>query len=475
MAAASEDAPSVGARSAPPPAAHASDCGICLQALSAIPPDEEGHASLDGCSHLFCFACIARWARIRASCPLCRSDFSCVTSSKPGPNGEVRSLHFETVQSSEDDEESFEGSEEDEEDEVDEEEEEGDRRRARRLSMGGVFSQSESDGAEIEEEDSEDDGFVVPDSIVEYEEGAGGHCTGEMEDEVLALGSGSLFEPPQAGRRAAGRSGARAREEERRRAALAMLESRIARASTRPSFHRPSQAQTDEIITSGWFSHPAPDASPAPRPRRAARSQRGGGDGIRAASQQKDRRGGGGRSRGTPSKRRSWGRRRGGEEEEESPELRVRRRAVDPTGAFASSLSVFAYRSVACPFADPSVDSSIHTHIFIHLSIDPFIHVQLPFPSISLSTLRPHLPPLPIQAEAPQASYSPGHGSVCEPRCGRMRRQSRCSIQQQRSVWLGRKSLAACRGEYGSSEGRREGRVGGGLQDGRGLASTRGG
>ena len=350
----------------------APDCGICLQPLSGLSPDGEGHASLDGCSHLFCFDCITRWARIRASCPLCRCEFRLVTSSKLGPNGEKRSLRYETVQSSEDED----GDEDEGEDEDDWwpwfnrgaehydsdgrryyiEESSGDEPRdSRRLSRGGVFSQSE-DESESEEEDSEDEGFVVPDGVIEFEEGATSRRgidyddDDDDDDDDLAIGTGALFELPLTSRRTTRRVGESAREAERRRNALEMLESGIQRARTRPSFRRPTQTDSDEVVRSSWFSHRdtaenvEEGGDVAVRQRRAAarggggESSRGRRRGERAATE----------SRVSTRSRGGRGGRWIGNDGDQSPGLRVRRRAVDVSGAFSSfpDPSIFAYRSV---------------------------------------------------------------------------------------------------------------------------------
>ena len=50
-------------------------CVICHE-----PPDERSVASIDGCSHQFCYECINRWAAIKNACPLCKAAFRTVTS-----------------------------------------------------------------------------------------------------------------------------------------------------------------------------------------------------------------------------------------------------------------------------------------------------------------------------------------------------------------------------------------------------------
>ena len=50
----------------------ASECSICSCAIS-----EQG--VLDTCTHLFCLACILKWAGIENSCPICKQRFSRVT------------------------------------------------------------------------------------------------------------------------------------------------------------------------------------------------------------------------------------------------------------------------------------------------------------------------------------------------------------------------------------------------------------
>lgn len=46
------------------------ECAICLGEMST-----KDQASLDGCSHSFCFDCIKRWGNIRNSCPMCKRQF----------------------------------------------------------------------------------------------------------------------------------------------------------------------------------------------------------------------------------------------------------------------------------------------------------------------------------------------------------------------------------------------------------------
>jgi hypothetical protein len=60
------------------------DCGICLQPLARLAEpmslpcsglNYARRARLDGCSHVFCLACISKWAGIATSCPSCRAAF----------------------------------------------------------------------------------------------------------------------------------------------------------------------------------------------------------------------------------------------------------------------------------------------------------------------------------------------------------------------------------------------------------------
>jgi hypothetical protein len=46
------------------------ECVICLGEISS-----KDKASLDGCSHSFCFDCIKKWGNITNSCPMCKKQF----------------------------------------------------------------------------------------------------------------------------------------------------------------------------------------------------------------------------------------------------------------------------------------------------------------------------------------------------------------------------------------------------------------
>lgn len=50
-------------------------CAICHEC-----PNDSSVASISGCKHRFCFACINRWARIKNKCPLCNTAFEKITS-----------------------------------------------------------------------------------------------------------------------------------------------------------------------------------------------------------------------------------------------------------------------------------------------------------------------------------------------------------------------------------------------------------
>ncbi len=56
-------------------------CGICLQSFHDVDPDKFQVASLDSCNHRFCLKCIQCWAKIKTSCPSCRTPFKYVDSS----------------------------------------------------------------------------------------------------------------------------------------------------------------------------------------------------------------------------------------------------------------------------------------------------------------------------------------------------------------------------------------------------------
>ena len=48
-------------------AAHTGDCSICFDRLS--------RPTRLPCKHLFCLACIKRWAKVKNTCPLCKARF----------------------------------------------------------------------------------------------------------------------------------------------------------------------------------------------------------------------------------------------------------------------------------------------------------------------------------------------------------------------------------------------------------------
>lgn len=135
------------------------DCGICLQSLARLvdpaPAPCRGlnfarRAELDGCSHVFCLACISRWAGIATSCPSCRAPFGEV--SMLDDDGEVlQRIQYEQrqAQASEDD--------------------------------VGASADSGSEGSGAGSEDAEEelddyveflDDFVVPDDTIHVEDDA---------------------------------------------------------------------------------------------------------------------------------------------------------------------------------------------------------------------------------------------------------------------------------------------------------------
>ena len=88
------------------------DCGICLQPLARLVEPMHApcnglnyarRARLDGCSHVFCLACISKWAGIATSCPSCRAAFGEV--SMLDDDGEVlqRIQYEKRAQESDDD------------------------------------------------------------------------------------------------------------------------------------------------------------------------------------------------------------------------------------------------------------------------------------------------------------------------------------------------------------------------------------
>jgi hypothetical protein len=52
-----------------------------LQSFHEVDPDKFQVASLDSCNHRFCLKCIQCWAKIKTSCPTCRTAFKYVDSS----------------------------------------------------------------------------------------------------------------------------------------------------------------------------------------------------------------------------------------------------------------------------------------------------------------------------------------------------------------------------------------------------------
>lgn len=108
-----------------------STCGICQESIN-------DKTSLNSCSHLFCFKCIARWSQESNSCPLCQARFTelrpCVVRVK---NIDRREENWMEVMEQYDSEEQS----------VDSDEDDG----------------SEAD---VYEED-----FAVPDGVVVYEDG----------------------------------------------------------------------------------------------------------------------------------------------------------------------------------------------------------------------------------------------------------------------------------------------------------------
>lgn len=63
-------------------------CGICLEPLA-----RSAHVGrLDGCTHRYCVACIAEWAKIANVCPQCKARFHAVreeSESSSSKDGEV--------------------------------------------------------------------------------------------------------------------------------------------------------------------------------------------------------------------------------------------------------------------------------------------------------------------------------------------------------------------------------------------------
>ncbi len=103
-------------------------CGICLS-------EKQDSQYLDGCKHSYCMRCIELWGKIRLLCPLCKVEFNSTTCSE----GVVKIFDKPVFNKDDDDE-------------------------------GG--------GEEDEEEEEEDwgyehDDFVVPDTVLEFEEGQG--------------------------------------------------------------------------------------------------------------------------------------------------------------------------------------------------------------------------------------------------------------------------------------------------------------
>ena len=57
---------------------HDASCAICM-----CEPDHEDVSNIDGCSHLFCFECIGKWADTENTCPLCKTRFCKITRVNP--------------------------------------------------------------------------------------------------------------------------------------------------------------------------------------------------------------------------------------------------------------------------------------------------------------------------------------------------------------------------------------------------------
>lgn len=135
------------------------DCGICLQPLASlaepVPAPCSGlnyarRARLDGCSHVFCLACISKWAGISTSCPSCRAAFGEV--SMLNDDGEVlqRIKYEQRAQGSDDPSSSDPWG----------------------LESNSDSSASGEDEAQEEEELAFLDDFVVPDDTVEVDDDA---------------------------------------------------------------------------------------------------------------------------------------------------------------------------------------------------------------------------------------------------------------------------------------------------------------
>lgn len=60
-------------------------CPICLD----NPPSPTQTATLNGCTHKFCFDCIDRWANTENRCPCCKARFREIRRMEPLPEGEV--------------------------------------------------------------------------------------------------------------------------------------------------------------------------------------------------------------------------------------------------------------------------------------------------------------------------------------------------------------------------------------------------
>lgn len=60
-------------------------CGICLEPLA-----RSAHVGrLDGCTHRYCVACIAEWAKIANVCPQCKARFHAVREESSSKDGEI--------------------------------------------------------------------------------------------------------------------------------------------------------------------------------------------------------------------------------------------------------------------------------------------------------------------------------------------------------------------------------------------------
>lgn len=139
--------------------AEKTNCSICLEA------EFDSESKLDGCGHHYCFECIMLWSRNTNTCPQCKSEFTTIsrvdsssasTSSRKRTRGEVNGVLKvkRRKQAAVYDEEELQ-------------------------RLGYIDDEAEDDDDDDDDDDDEDedeiagysnDGFVVPNDVVEFDD-----------------------------------------------------------------------------------------------------------------------------------------------------------------------------------------------------------------------------------------------------------------------------------------------------------------